>query len=168
MQCLKRLLSLSVHVAGWLQLKWGLPDETGGEEIMSYTLQMQPAPPGCEAVPDAQVGHKHEQRRWWIRAQSPQPLLQRTAAEHICVVYEDVGLALQSKPGKRKQLTVRVYKMFCACCMQGFYEVYTGEERSWKVGKLPPGSRYMFRIKVGRGSFAQHCAPHPCLESASP
>lgn len=33
-------------------------------------------------------------------------------------------------------------------CIQGFYEVYSGEERSFKVVRLAPGVRYTFRIMV--------------------
>ena len=32
--------------------------------------------------------------------------------------------------------------------LQGFYEVYSGSERSFKVARLAPGVRYTFRIMV--------------------
>lgn len=75
---LNRLLSPCVCPAGCLQLKWGLPDETGGEDITCYTLQMQPAPPGCESMPDAQVSHRQSSRSSGLS----QLFLSRTAAQH--------------------------------------------------------------------------------------
>jgi hypothetical protein len=39
-----------------LQLKWNLPDETGGEMITQYQLKVKPAPPGFScSQPDEEV-----------------------------------------------------------------------------------------------------------------
>jgi hypothetical protein len=37
------------------QLKWTLPDETGGEPILQYVLQMQPSPLSWEGMPNTEV-----------------------------------------------------------------------------------------------------------------
>ncbi|KIZ02144.1 fibronectin type III domain containing 3A, partial [Monoraphidium neglectum] len=74
--------ALSQRARNALKLKWTLPDETGGEPILQYVLQMQPSPLSWEGMPNT----------------------------------------------------------------EGFFEVYSGDERSFKVVKLAPGMRYTFRI----------------------
>jgi hypothetical protein len=37
------------------QLKWSLPEETGGLPILHYTLFMRPPPPGHEGPTDTEV-----------------------------------------------------------------------------------------------------------------
>ena len=39
-----------------VQMKWNQPEETGGEDVVAYHLQMLPSPQGFEELPDAQVG----------------------------------------------------------------------------------------------------------------
>ncbi|GBF99904.1 hypothetical protein Rsub_12812 [Raphidocelis subcapitata] len=74
--------SLAQRARNALKLKWALPDETGGEPILQYVLEMAPPPLGWEGPPND----------------------------------------------------------------EGFYEVYSGEERSFKAPRLAPGVRYTFRI----------------------
>jgi hypothetical protein len=38
-----------------LQLKWSVPEETGGEPILQYVLEMQPAPLGWEGPANPEV-----------------------------------------------------------------------------------------------------------------
>jgi hypothetical protein len=35
-----------------------------------------------------------------------------------------------------------------SCFLQGFTQVYVGDERSYKLGKLGPGQRFSFKIRV--------------------
>lgn len=39
----------------YVQMKWNQPEETGGEDVVAYHLQMLPAPQGFELPPDEQV-----------------------------------------------------------------------------------------------------------------
>lgn len=47
-----------------LQLKWNLPEETGGEDIHTYLVEMQPAPPGWEVPSNAEVGDTQCKQSW--------------------------------------------------------------------------------------------------------
>lgn len=38
------------------------------------------------------------------------------------------------------------------CVLQGFTQVYVGDERSYKLGKLGPGQRFSFKIRVSCSS----------------
>jgi hypothetical protein len=38
------------------------------------------------------------------------------------------------------------------CFLQGFTQVYVGDERSYKLGKLGPGQRFSFKIRVSSSS----------------
>ncbi|KAI8476074.1 MAG: fibronectin type III [Monoraphidium minutum] len=74
--------ALSQRARNALKLKWALPEETGGEPILQYVLEMTPAPLGWEGPPGP----------------------------------------------------------------EGFFEVYSGDERSYKIVRLAPGTRYTFHI----------------------
>jgi hypothetical protein len=44
--------------------------------------------------------------------------------------------------------------VLCWVCYlaQGFTQVYVGDERSFKLGKLGPGQRFSFKIRVSSGN----------------
>jgi hypothetical protein len=52
-----------------LQLKWNLPDETGGEMITQYQLKVKPSPPGFAcSQPDEEVRGRTQFVAEWEQA----------------------------------------------------------------------------------------------------
>ena len=134
-----------------LQFKWSEPDETGGLKIQAYVLELVPAPLGCEASPNAEA--------------SGQP-----CCGHGCLA---AGLAepLGGSGRAGRQPAAKPPSETCACvrvCVQGYYELYRGAERSCLVKRLQPGVRYTVRLKVGRGSLPARSACAPVLPLAPP
>lgn len=159
------------------QLKWALPDETGGEPILDYVLQMQPSPLGWEGAPNSEVGRGASKAAWCGGGGRVVVLLADGAVEGLLQRGTACFGQRSSGPNATSRWPARSVVCLGACALhvpsrgarsgrpqcrggraahaarrrpplQGFFEVYSGDERSFKVARLAPGVRYTFRIMV--------------------